>query len=391
MKKVTLYFIFLFNVTLLVGQNEKGSDLNFLERLDSTSQVKISEGRSSLMPFAAPAYTPEQQFVFTVGGLYTFTMDKKNPYLARSSMPFSVGLSTNGSINLNTKLNLYSKEDRWRVSAIFWMKNMPDNYWGVGYEDAVTIPKGKETTAYHRQWIDLTAAAARKVSKNFLLGLNFNYNYTKATEMNPLMVEDTSVVKYGSTVKGAGLGIVLRYDSRDFPENAYHGAFIEYKTTNYGRYFGGDNDYTVVQIDYRHYFPIQRMGSTLAWKLYARMGLGNMPWSEMSQLGSAFDLRGYTWGQFRDNTVSYGILEYRYMFKKKGVKVEEQSDLSRHGVVGWVASGAIGPDLSDVHPWVINYGVGYRLQIQPRMNLRLDYGFGEDDYSAFYLSFLEAF
>jgi hypothetical protein len=40
--------------------------------------------------------------------------------------------------------------------------------------------------------------------------------------------------------------------------------------------------------------------------------------------------------------------------------------------------------------WLPNAGVGLRFELQKRMNVRLDYGFGLDS-QAFYISFNEAF
>ncbi len=39
---------------------------------------------------------------------------------------------------------------------------------------------------------------------------------------------------------------------------------------------------------------------------------------------------------------------------------------------------------------IVSYGVGYRYELQPRMNIRLDLGMGRHG-SAFYFNFTEAF
>ena len=40
--------------------------------------------------------------------------------------------------------------------------------------------------------------------------------------------------------------------------------------------------------------------------------------------------------------------------------------------------------------WLPCFGLGYRLTVQPRMNLRIDYGFGTES-QGFYFNFNEAF
>lgn len=51
-------------------------------------------------------------------------------------------------------MKTYWAVDRVRISADIWYKDMPDNYWGVGYEGRNT-PKGEDTTAYRRLWRQL--------------------------------------------------------------------------------------------------------------------------------------------------------------------------------------------------------------------------------------------
>ena len=129
---------------------------------------------------------------------------------------------------------------------------------------------------------------------------------------------------------------------------------------------------------------LKKPGHTIALQLRGRFGYNNMPYGEMSQLGTPFDLRGYTWGRYRANSMLFGIAEYLHMFYKSN------GDISSHGVMLWTGAGSVGTTASDFQNWLPNYGIGYRLTVQPRMNLRLDYGFGRAS-SGFYFNFNEAF
>ena len=181
-----------------------------------------------------------------------------------------------------------------------------------------------------------------------------------------------------------GLGLVLRYDSRDIPVNAWHGMYIDLRSTFYSSAFGGDNNYQVYQLDFRKYFQVSRLGRTLALQFKSRIGVGNIPYGEMSLLGTPFDLRGYTWGRYRDKSSIFFIGEYRHMFEKAS------GELSKHGMVAWMGTGSIAQDPSSFSNWLPNFGFGYRFEVQPRMNLRIDIGIGRET-SGFYFNFNEAF
>lgn len=52
----------------------------------------------------------------------------------------------------------------------------------------------------------------------------------------------------------------------------------------------------------------------------------------------------------------------------------------RHGYVLWLGAGALGRNIDDMghHPILPNAGVGYRFEVKPAMNIRLDLGFGRE-------------
>ena len=64
--------------------------------------------------------------------------------------------------------------------------------------------------------------------------------------------------------------------------------------------------------------------------------------------------------------------------------------MSKHGVVAWLGVGSIGTDPSEFKNWLPNAGLGYRFEVQPRMNVRVDIGFGRE-VAGFYFNFNEAF
>ena len=108
-------------------------------------------------------------------------------------------------------------------------------------------------------------------------------------------------------------------------------------------------------------------------------------------IGSPFDLRGYYFGRYRDRSSLIGLVEYRHMFMRKHPRKKDPDNyMSRFGVVGWAGSGSVAPGFFEHRDWIPNYGLGIRFEVQPRMNARIDFGWG-DDSSLFYINFNEAF
>jgi outer membrane protein assembly factor BamA len=267
-----------------------------------------------------------------------------------------------------------------------WFKDMPDHYWGVGYENGFSKPKSDSTTAYQRLWWQVNPIFLWQFRPHYFMGINVDYNYTFVSDPSAGVKEDPDYLNYGSSNFNAGLGINMRYDSRDIPVNAWKGTYLDLSATFYRTVLGGDNNYEAIQLDFRKYYPITSriQGKTLVIQIKTRISMGNVPYTEMSKLGSPYDLRGYTWGQYRDRNMLFLITEYRHMFSKAS------GDPGRHGFVTWIGIGAVTDDITELNHWLPNIGLGYRFEIQPRMNLRIEFGFGKKS-RGFYLNFNEAF
>ena len=66
--------------------------------------------------------------------------------------------------------------------------------------------------------------------------------------------------------------------------------------------------------------------------------------------------------------------------------------ISHLGFAGWVGCGFMGPTLGKVEGVLPNYGLGLRIEVQPRMNVRLELGKNTvNNQTLFYFNITEAF
>jgi hypothetical protein len=354
------------------------------EKRQAKRQEKIDKGKIMVLPLAGPAYTPELQFTLAGGVMLSFKTNPQDTLIQRSSSPLMLGVSSTGAYFIGTKLTSFWKQDQWRIYADINFKDMPDNFFGIGYDNGLNTPLSDTTTAYVRTWFQFYPKFLYQVRPNHFIGPNMDINYTKGSEESAGVLANDYYQEFNGQPFNVGLGAVYQYDSRDIPVNAWKGWFLEVIFSVYGKFLGGDNNYQLLGIDYRNYWQIKKKGRTLAIQARGRFTNGDVPYGEMSQLGTPFDLRGYRWGQYRHESMMYFISEYRHMFGKK------DGTLSKAGLVGWVGAGSLGENVGQLNQWLPNIGLGFRFEVQPRMNLRLDYGFGKNT-RGFYFNFNEAF
>lgn len=364
--------------------------LSFIARLDSARQARIAAGKGLFTPFLAPSYTPETGFLLSGGGLYTFTTDRADSTLLRSSIPFAFGISSTGARQASLFTTIFFPRNRYRLLGELWYKDMPYHYWGVGYEAGRGSEQSDSTTLYQRNWLRLYNKLLRRFTDNFYSGPILDLARTKATELNPLMQIDAAVVSDGSEIRNSGIGWVFQYDSRDVVVNAYEGLFLDLSTIWYTGLLGGEWRYRTLDIDYRQYKRLGEKRRVLAWQARTRHAFGNVPWPELSLVGSPVDLRGYYWGRYRDKSMLLGLVEYRHMFQRRSLNRKGNYD-SPFGFVAWAGVGTLGGSPSDLfRDYIPNAGLGFRVETEPRMNIRIDYGLGLNT-SQFYVSFNEAF
>lgn len=388
-RRLLLLLLYCLAAAVLPAQTEK-KKLGFIARLDSIRGARLAEGKGLFTPFIAPSFSPELGLTISAGGLYTFTFDRQDTSLLRSSIPFSAGVSTTGALTASLFTTFFFPDNRYRLYGEYWFKDQPYHYWGVGYENGRQREQTDSTTLYQRKWYRVYNRFMRRFGNSFYSGPVLDFAHTDATELSPVVARDEDLLAAGRRVGVSGLGWAFQYDSRDIVVNAYRGMLLDLNLLSYGKFLGGEFSYRVLELDYRQYRRLGEKRRVLAWQVRTRNTFGDVPWPELSLVGSPVDLRGYYWGRFRDRSTLFGLLEYRHMFSR--VTPNRKGNYrSPFGFAAWVGAGTLGGGIDELfRDYIPNAGLGFRFETEPRMNVRVDVGFGLES-TQFYVSFNEAF
>lgn len=344
-----------------------------------------------------PSYSPD--FGLLVGGsaLMTFSMHPSDTLLKRSVVPMAIAFMFGGGINLFSKPQLFFKHDRFRIFGKFSYKNTVENFYGVGYNTNRDYVRSDTTSQYRYSGVQINPWFLFRLGEsNFFAGPQIDINYDHFTKPGKYLAEEPSYVAAGGDSHGyknfnSGLGFLLTYDSRDVPSNAYRGLYLDFRGVMYHKIFGSNNNFYRLELDYRQYKQVGNR-KVLAWTAQSKNVFGNdIPLTQYSLTGTPFDLRGYYMGQYRDKSSHVVLAEYRQMFN-----TDQDTWLKRiinHlGFVVWGGCGFMGPTPVRVEGVLPNYGVGLRIEVQPRMNVRLDLGKNTvNNQTLFYFNMTEAF
>ncbi|OAN18566.1 hypothetical protein A3K86_06675 [Photobacterium jeanii] len=335
-----------------------------------------------------PAYTPEQGILVAAGGLYSFKSDRQQQDLQRSSVSlFVVANAVDNDIGygLRAKHNLFWNNNDIQFIGMWNAGMQTKHYWGIGYDNAQAFELGDAT----KQQVLSTTYESNlnfRLKDEWFVGpaIRINYYAPQDTDAGEAIANDPNYLAFEDKPFTLGLGGALQFDSRDVAVNAWQGQYAKLQYLVFNSQLGSQASYEKLDVQHRFYHSLEQ-GRVIATYAAYQQAWGDIPYYDMPTLGGPTSMRGYYQGQYRDRTTAELTTEYRHTFKRNN------GELSNHGITLWTGVGSVAESAKQLSDHLLlSYGVGYRYEVQPRMNVRLDLGFSEHG-MAFYFNFTEAF
>lgn len=402
MKKYILFLIAL-SVTLTTVAKEES-----LAKTDSTTTTiltkkelhrqRVAQRNFHYNILGGPSYTPD--FGFLIGGsaLMTFRMNPQDTTMRRSVIPMALAfMFEGGGLNLMVKPQLFFKDDKFRIFGVLNYKNTRENFYGIGYNTNKNYERSDSTSQYRYSGFQVNPWFLFRMGKSdIFFGPQIDISYDKLSEPAKYLPQQADYAAAGGDENGyknfsSGIGFLLSYDTRDIPANPYRGTYVDLRGIMYQKWLGSDKNFYRLELDYRQYKSVGQR-KVLAWTLQTKNSFGrHIPLTKYALSGTPFDLRGYYMGQYRDKSSHVALVEYRQMFNTD--RSTWLKRITSHlGYVAWGGVGFMGPTPGKIEGVLPNAGLGLRIEVQPRMNVRFDYGRNfVNKQSLFYFNMTEAF
>ncbi|WP_173670900.1 BamA/TamA family outer membrane protein [Vibrio mediterranei] len=359
-------------------------------RLKKEKKAFIETNRLPLVSIlGGPGYMPETGFMFALGGLYSFSTDRDSDNLQRSSVSLvAIGNEMESGIGfgLRSKQNLFFQNNDIRYVGSLSFGNQSQYYWGTGYDKGKVVDASDDMSLDYK-FVNYDANLTFRTNQHWYVGpvLRVRYCDPSNDDLPTTALADDNFQTYRDKPFSIGAGFTVQYDTRDVTVNAWQGSFLGIEFVDYNSFIGSDNDYSKASVDYRYYYALSK-GKVLALFNKLQWSQGDVPFYDMPTLGGQDSMRGIYQGRYRDNIAIENTLEYRWTLR------DGQDHLTKHGVTFWAGVGSVDSSLDELYSnFLYSYGVGYRYEIQPRMNVRVDLGIGSNNDKGFYLTFTEAF
>lgn len=323
-----------------------------------------------------PFYNPEMDLGVGISAVGLYQYDSDDEVSQLSSLVINGLASTNGALGVAIANKTFINQDRQRFYLNAEFFDAPDVFYGIGYDNNHSDVNRVE---FNQRIMSVNPMLLQRMSPTSFVGIGFDFSYASADSINPLdSTVGTEILQDSS--RSVGVNLLANHDSRDNVLNPQSGRILEIDAAFYRQYLGSKTDFDVYNALYSEYLKTGRGEDVLAWQVRGRFTSGDVPWDQLSKAGGGDLLRGYTSGRYRDKQMLMTQLEYRLNLP------------GRHGMVFWGGVGAIADNVSafSSNQLLPNGGVGYRFEVKPRVNLRLDMAWGDGD-TGFYFNVNEAF
>lgn len=326
------------------------------------------------------AYTPETSFGFGVGSKFLFKFKGSGEETRTSNMPVSLKYTLKNQFIFYSGYTVFANQEKWVLFGDVKFQNYPRSFYGIG----INTQKSSEETYSYFQLSAQPLLMKRLFAKYFFagVGMRINHIYNVKTKENGMLETLDPLGYQGNTSRGLVVGGL--YDSRNNILNPTQGMYILLTHGFYGRFSPEAYNFKLTNIDLRYYTRVSRKNDDVfACQVLGYFTDGTVPFSDFALLGGPNIMRGYKEGRYVEDNMVATQFEYRKRIKK-----------SRWGVVGFVGFGTVFHlpkeiQLNEIKPSV-GIGLRYMIDSKEKLNLRFDWGFGENTNNT-YLGIAEAF
>ncbi|NME70287.1 BamA/TamA family outer membrane protein [Flammeovirga aprica] len=258
----------------------------------------------------------------------------------------------------------YLNEDKWRISTVA----------GVGDFNFQTFV-GSKINRWYRYNAVLDYAdlqVSRKVFKDIYAGMGYTY-----TRFNTTFSSD--IPQNTSTIHGLTLEVSIDKRSNvSYPRSGY---LIKTNFVTHPAFLGNTQKSNQLTLEYNHYFPVRRNKDVFATRLFTGMSVGDVNFNHQFVVGET-DIRGYSYGRFRGNSIIALQAEYRCNFTE------------RWGMVGFAGVATVfgANNKADDGRLLPGGGVGFRYTYLKDTNSKVGFDIAQGDGDwGFYFRLSEAF
>jgi len=328
-----------------------------------------------------PIFGYETETGFYAGGIAYLRNRPKHfdKTIPPNSYYLSLEYSAKKQFAVKFEPELHFKNGLYTLNSSLNFKKWPSKFYGI--ENNSRIDNAEDFTPTE---FGSTFGVKRKLHLNWDISLLYDFAHYKITKMKEGGMLISGKIAGSKGGFNSGLGLQISYDSRNAESYPTKGELFSFRAMNYNKIIGSDYNFGEYTFDVRKYLSLSDK-HVFALQGYISLTSKNPPFYSMPHLDRY--MRGMTPNLHIDKQIAVFRAEYRFFPWEIGF-------LSRMGFVVFAENGQVVEEpknfsISNARS-DFGFGLRYSFFLEDRLNLRIDIGFGEEDWN-FSISTGEAF
>jgi hypothetical protein len=305
-----------------------------------------------------------------------------------SQLSVSGNISTTGQIQVQARGDVFNPSGNYLLRMDVRYLDTERSTWGLG-------PISPDHEEYPMDFLlaRLYGTLYRRASGPVFVGIGYHYDeFYDIVDLRAEAGETTPFLSYhgGSVSRTVATGLSLNVlgDTRDNLANPSSGYYLSGSFRDYMSALGSDDNWQEMWIEMRVYPHLpSRSRNVLAFWLYSWMTFGPAPYLNLPSNG--WDMygrgsRGYLQGRIRGANQVYLESEYRWALTRDGL----------WGAVVFLNGASTTDPESGIFgrpDWAAGTGLRIKFNKTSNTNLAIDYGWGTQNSSGFFLGMSEVF
>jgi outer membrane protein assembly factor BamA len=357
-------------LSLFVFQNA----LSFQTNEESADTAKAES--QGILPVPIFYYTPETGIAGGAGALYFARAEGSPVYVRPSATALLLIYTERKQFIAQLSGEWYLHNGRYRLDNDLLFMRYPQKFYGLGNDTPDSLEENYTSELFRYEFKALHALA-----QGLNVGFTGLFEARRFTELSPTGQLATARILGSQNGITSGIGPLVTLDSRDNIFAPQHGIYHLFSVVTFHQNLGSDFRFTKSTVNLRQYLLVADQ-QVLALQLYGSFISGSAPFHKLAELGGQSQMRGYYEGRYRDKHYITAQAEYRTPLFWR---------------IGFIAFAGFGDVANEIRLFNLrelkpSYGIGFRyfFSIQERLNLRLDFGFGNNS-SGMYIGPQESF
>lgn len=359
MKKILLAFLILFAIFRIENTLAQG-----LPKAGASGESDRIEGKFKFVPLPLVDY--DRAVGFTLGAVPVAMLNlSEKDTISPSSTIGLLGMYSENKTWFAMGFGMfYLNEDKWRILVAGGLGD-------INYQFYASNPINR-WFRYNTNADFAFLGIQRRIIPNLYAGINYVYTTFKT---NSDFYSDSTATE----LHGIGFdGVLDRRSNVSYPRSGY---LIEFDFTTFPKFIGNQDQSNQLTFSYNHYFSFRKKRDVFATRFFTGIAIGDVNFNQQFIVGGT-DIRGYSFGKSRGNSLLAIQGEYRWNF------------YNRVGLVGFAALATLfGADNQEDNGRIfpgIGSGFRYVFMKETHSTIGFDIAVGDGDWG-FYFRLSEAF